>query len=94
MTNDLKEFLESEGYYAIREIDGKVCGLHNYMYTCGLVVGLTRIGYDRRYCYPSVMSAAVALENYTDTSKHATGPWIKCKGRFEGKPIDMLNPEL
>lgn len=79
------------GYFSLKYIQGKLCGLQTYMYTCGLVVDIDEIGYERRYCYPSILSASLALDYYEDLDSHAGGAWIKCKGRFKGNPVDLLN---
>lgn len=89
------EFLESQGYYDIRKLESVTgpyyVGLHDYAFTTGLVVGLTYESYERRYCYENESDAKDALDQFTNRNTHASGPWIKCKGRFEGYPIDILN---
>lgn len=78
--------------FNVQEINGVWCGLVDYMTTRGLVVGIDRLGYERRYCYQTREEANQALATYTDTTEHPTGNWIKVKGRFKGTPIDALNP--
>lgn len=89
MNKSLEKFLKDEGYKYLKEISGKVCGLYPFIYTWGLVVGLDEDGYEYRYCYPSLLDAKKALEEYTDLDTHPTGPWIKRKG--DGG--DIPNPE-
>jgi hypothetical protein len=85
----LSQFLAANGYTDLHEIDGVVYGLQKFMFTHGLMVGLTMDSYERRYCYEHRTDALAALESW-DGEGHPSGPWIKCKGRG----IDMLNPNL
>lgn len=55
------------------------------VYTTGLFVGLTDIGYDRRYCYEHAKDAIVAVLTW-DGRGDPPGPWIK------EKPGDRLGP--
>ena len=86
--------LEQQGYFNLVQIDGVWVGLHDYLTTRGLVVGLSAMSYERRYCYPDRASASAALSTYQNTSTHPTGPWVKLKGQFEGQPVDMFNPSF
>lgn len=90
----LKKALIENRYYMPKLIDGKLCALQDFFTTTGIVIGITDVGYERRYCYKSSVQAIVALSSYEDTSQHASGPWIKCKGRYNGELIDLLNPEF
>lgn len=81
------------GYTHQREINGQWCGLYPFAFTIGLVVGINRFTYERRYCYEHLDDAAQALFEWDGTG-HPGGPWIKCKGRFEGQPVDLLNPKI
>jgi hypothetical protein len=77
---ELIEYLKSEGYYQLREIPGRgVCGLHRFIFTVGLMVGLDRTGYKGRYCYESNAQAKEALETW-DGIGDPSGTWIKYKG--------------
>lgn len=42
--------------------DGTVCGLHRFIYTWGLMIGLDLYGYADRYCYASLEAAQAALK--------------------------------
>lgn len=75
------------GYVGVRQIAGKWCGLHPFLFTFGLVVGLSDEGYERRYCYERLSEAADALQTWDGTG-HPNGPWIKCKGAG----IDLMGP--
>jgi hypothetical protein len=93
-TQSLLSDLEQQGYFNLVQRDGVWVGLHDYLTTRGLVVGLTAMSYERRYCYPDRASAFAALLTYEDTSTHPAGPWVKLKGQFEGQPVDMFNPSF
>ena len=95
---DLLLLLDEEGYSGIRMLNGEggaggwnsvLCGLTDFAFTAGLVVGLHLHGYQRRYCYEKMSDAAQALDKW-DGNGHPDGPWIKCKG----VGIDLLNPSL
>jgi hypothetical protein len=85
----LRDYLAAEGYSYLTTIGGKLCGLHQFAFTWGLVVGLDKDGYERRYCYESRANAWAALQMWNGDG-HPSGPWIKCKGRG----IDLLNFEF
>lgn len=94
LTPSLKNFLEENKYFELCEIGDNVVGLHKYFTTLGLVVGLTLISYERRYCYQDPAEAYLALEHYKKNPKlvHPSGNWIKVKGRMNGKILDDMNP--
>ena len=79
--------LERLGYTDLHMRAGKLCGLHRYLFTCGLVVGLDDMGYSHRYCYERHEDALAALKAW-DGAGHPPGPWIKRKGAGG----DLLNP--
>ena len=86
---DIKKHLEDMGYTDLKESeDGSYAGLMNFIFTTGLMVGMTQHSYKVRYCYEHRADALEALKTYTDGSV-PEGPWIKAKG--EG--IDALNPK-
>lgn len=91
----LKNILTDFEYFNLCEHEGIVYGLSNYMFTTGIVVGLTKFFYERRYCYPDLRSASDGLIQWAarDFKDHPPGPWIKVKGSYKGEPIDELNPE-
>jgi hypothetical protein len=74
--------------------DGTVCAIMQMAYTYGLFVGMTPIGYQRRYCYEHEAQAITALNEYANADEHPTGPWVKCKGHYKGIVVDMLNPAM
>lgn len=86
---NLKEFLEENGYTHLKkQEDGSYTGLMEYMFTTGLMVGLTENTYKVRYCYEHFEDAFKALQDYTNTNEDPLGPWIKAKGLGQ----DRLNP--
>lgn len=86
---NLRVFLEENGYTHLHEqSDGSYIGLMDYMFTTGLMVGLTEHTYKVRYCYEHFEDALLALKNYTDMNADPEGPWIKAKGLGQ----DRLNP--
>ncbi len=90
-----KQYLEDgNGYYNIKELHGKLVGLLSFALTTGLVVGIDRTGYSRRYCYEFEDEAKAALEAMDNHAEHPSGNWIKCKGTYKGLPVDLLNPNL
>lgn len=91
ITETMRNFLDSEGYYMLRLIDGKICGLHNYMTTTGLCIGLNEQGLGRRYCFQNPAEAVIVMTELTTTAEHVSGNWIKVKGTFNGQFIDAFN---
>ncbi|ULQ48359.1 hypothetical protein JN531_017145 (plasmid) [Flagellatimonas centrodinii] len=87
---------EAMGYTNLRVLpDGRVVALHPFLFTVGLVVGLTATHYQHRYCYPDAASAHAAITSW-DGVGHPPGPWIKRKGldgelaneqTFQGIPV-------
>lgn len=77
---DIIKYLKSEGYSEIREINSKgICGLMDFIFTTGLVIGMNEIGYFGRYCYKTRQEALDALNKW-DGSGDPSGNWIKYKG--------------
>lgn len=88
LTQQLKELLESDGYYNIKEIPGKgVCANQKFAFTIGIVYGIKKWGYVGRYCYSSKQEAEIALKHWTGEG-HPPGLWIKHKGAY----VEELNP--
>ena len=90
----LKTEMLEQGYLYLTIINNQLCGIMPFFTTYGLVINLNKIGYERRYCYQHKSEALQALKLYTDTKEHPEGNWIKCKGRFNGRPIDLFNPKF
>lgn len=87
--DELLKVLEDEEYYSHLKVlpDGRICGVQRMLFTTGLFVGLSEIGYEYRYCYPDIESAVGALNTW-DGQDHPSGPWIKRKGLGD----DLKNP--
>ena len=82
----LLDLLNREGYVrCIVMPTGEVAGLHQMLYTTGLVVGLGEHGYRTRFCYETRQQAQDALDAW-DGVGDPPGPWIK------EKPSDRLGP--
>lgn len=92
LTPELRTFLTSNGFFELREINGVVCGLCIYYATVGVVYELTESSPGRRYCFKEYTDAYASLQATTDPSVHASGPWIRCKGTYNGEIIDIANP--
>jgi hypothetical protein len=89
-----KERMLAQGYFGLVKLGAVWVGLHDYLTTRGLVVGLTDGSYERRYCYPDRASANAALSLYTDPIAHPLGPWVKIKGALNGEIVDEFNPSF
>jgi len=48
---ELLGFLLEEGYEDLKVISGKLCGLYRFIFTKAIIVGLSKHGYEYRYCY-------------------------------------------
>lgn len=93
LTPELEAFLTENGYFGLVVVEGVVCGLYDYSTTRSVVISLTADSYERRYCYQNRDEAVLGLRLLIDVRKsHPYGNWIKLKGGFLGKPVDMLNP--
>jgi len=93
ITEELQECMALNGYFDLKLVKDDVCGLHDYVTTRGIVVGLTEASYERRYCYQNRAEASRALAAWDGTTDHPPGNWIKLKGRWKGEPIDLFNPD-
>lgn len=81
------------GYFGLKLVGDKICGLHDYYTTRGIVVGLSVGFYERRYCYKDREEALQALAEWNGTTDHPPGNWVKLKGTWNGEPVDMFNPD-
>lgn len=80
----LIEQLEKEGYYDMREIPSRgLCGLMRYIFTVGLVCGLTEWRLEGRYCYSKNADAKDALKEWDGVGDPKDTDWIKHKGKTE-----------
>lgn len=75
----LAAFLERNGYVNLRRLPtGEIAGVCKFMFTTGLVVGLTEVGWRTRFCYERSLDAIRALETW-DGQGFPPGYWIKQK---------------
>lgn len=94
LTKELREFFESQGYYSLREIEGKgICALLDFVFTTGLIIHIDEVGYLGRYCYHTKEEAQQSLdvmELYwpTNPNEDAIGNWVK----YKGLPNERSNP--
>ena len=87
----LKRRLTREGYREVRDVpEHGLCGLRDFLFTTGLVTGLTESGYKGRYCYEYLKDASAGLAAW-DGAGDPLGPWVKHKAA-NGR--DRLGPGL
>lgn len=80
---ELFEILESQGYTDLKQLDGRgIVGLHQFLFTTGLIYGLDESRYIGRYCFEREYEARAALDQW-DGINDPSGNWIKHKGRIE-----------
>jgi hypothetical protein len=91
LTDEFKAYLESNGYFDLKEVDGKILGLMRFMYTIAIVVDIDSTGYSHRYCYPNerAFSCLVNYKHYKGEGDPG-GHWLVRKGRGG----DYRNPNL
>lgn len=93
LTDELLATLRENGYTDVKVLNGKVCGLHDYITTRGICVGLDEFSVQYRYCYQNRQEASREFAAW-DGSHHPGGNWIKLKGFDDyGNYLDELNPE-
>lgn len=90
----MKNF-EEDGFYNLKYVDGKICGMQDYLFTTAIVVGISENGYARRYCYPKFEDALKAFLIFDSLQNHPEGNWVKVKGSSnDGTSLDEINPNL
>lgn len=90
LTTELKSYFEKQGYYNVTEIPGKgICANQKFMFTTGLLYGMTRWAYTGRYCYGTAAQAETALRHWNGEG-HAPGMWIKHKGAGIDEPNPLI----
>ena len=73
------ESLEAMGYTPLRRLEtGETAGVMDRIYTAGLFVGLSVIGWRTCFCYETRAAAEAALQSW-DGHGDPPGPWIKQK---------------
>lgn len=89
ITEKMQKILDENGYFEAKEIEGHgICALERFMFTIAISCGLDETGRQYRYCYPNLLEAVIAFDEW-DGKGHPPGPWIKRKG-LRG---DLRNPE-
>jgi hypothetical protein len=73
--------------YSTRLVNGRLCRLRPYLFTCAIEVDVQNHHHQGRYCFESVELARQALQAW-DGRGHPAGPWIK----FKSATADVLNP--
>lgn len=68
--------------FARRLPSGEWACVHQFIFTFGLLVGVTTTTYRTRFCYEHMSDAIVALATW-DGHGDPPGPWIKEKGEIE-----------
>jgi predicted SAM-dependent methyltransferase len=58
---ELKEFLEDQGYFNICEKNGRLCAMFRFAYSMAIVADIDEYGYDNRWCYQEYSEAYGAL---------------------------------
>ena len=77
---------EAQGYYCCKQLPtGEIAGLHDMLFTVGLMVGIRQHEYRTRFCYPDRASARLAIMSWNGDGD-PPGPWIK------EKPVGRQNP--
>ena len=77
-------------YFLPTRIRGRLCAIHNFFATVGIVVGITEDSYECRYCFSEYRDAVVALMEWAvnPEEEHPGREWIKIKGRWRGRAVD------
>lgn len=99
LTPELEQLFLNEGYFNLKEVNGKIYGLFKFMFTIGLMCdlklescfGMNLPSYEYRYCYPyeKTEECLLALKVY-DGIGDPIGSWVKQKGGG----IDRINPAI
>ncbi len=87
--SDLTDFLESQGYVAMRLMpDGSIAGINKFLFTYGLCTKLDFCGYEDRWCFDDKDDAIGSLLAWNGLGD-PPGNWKKQKGLRE-----RHNPKL
>lgn len=80
--------MRQNGYSYVHKLqNGEWLGVAQFIYTCGLCVGLTEYSYRGRYCYANVRDALFDASTW-DGVGDPPGPWIK----YKGEDGERMNP--
>lgn len=72
-TGPLHDGLIMDGYSALRVFNEKICGLHRFAYTVAVVVGLDRIGYEKRFCFDNLSYALSFYQGWDGLTEPVIG---------------------
>jgi hypothetical protein len=92
LTDEIKQSLESDGYFELKESNGFILGLMKFAFTLAIVVDIHNDGsYEHRFCYPygKALECLMAYKLYEGIDD-PQGSWIKNKGWN----VDRLNPAI
>ena len=90
--NKLVKQLESIGYEDIVFLRGKgLCGIHRFIFTTDLCVGLGEDGYVGRYSYSRKADAVEALNKWKSTGESNEDPKDKNWTRYISNEGSRLN---
>lgn len=81
MYAELIAYLEREGYQNLRVLeDGSIVGTMELMYTRAIFMGMTRHGWEKRFCYANKALALTELAKLKTEEDVPTG-YIARRGR-------------
>lgn len=92
LTAELKQQLEKDGYFELKEANGIILGLMRFAFTLAIVVDIKSDGfYEHRYCYPyaETLDCLMSYKIY-DGIDDPIGKWVKNKGHDR----DRVNPAI
>lgn len=76
-TEDILKLCPAFGYHNARALpDGTIIAVCPMLFTTALIVGISEIGYERRYCYERDVDAFVAANTW-DGIGDPPGDWVK-----------------
>lgn len=86
-----RRWLVGQGYWAVRKLPtGEWVGGYDYLFTYGIVIGLTRATWRTRWCYPRVDFTRDQVAGFIqqwDGEGFPPGLWLK------QKPEDRQHPD-
>lgn len=89
LSNIQKNLEQTETYYNYRILkfrgENILCCINDFMFTNGIIIGLTEIGYYGRFCFDNqnkkeTIDLFNSLESIPDNLEEMPGNWIKYKG--------------
>ena len=94
VTEAERHFCQANGYHMPIVVNDKLCALHQFFTTVGIVVAITESSYERRYCFSEYQDAQIALFEWTAApdNEHPGMEWIKVKGRFDNGDVANHQP--